>query len=168
MPAKRFSTRKKVLLWGFLLTLFIGMVFITILSYSFPTNQGLVGLFVRFHLEAMLGMAMGGIVIGASSFYLLDRELKETKVSLQTNTQLILSLLAPEEKAFIQFLVDRKGEAFQSELGKLPGMNRLKAHRIVRRLADRKIIQVESFGKVNRVKLTPSIQEPNAQELKAD
>src|SRR3990172_4103641 len=109
------STRRKVFIWGILMVLFLLALGITTLSYAYPGEEGLVGLFTRYHFEAMLGIAIGGIVIGASSYYLFGEELKQKEKSLQTNMQLLLSFLNPGEKEFVGFLIDHNGQAFQSQ-----------------------------------------------------
>lgn len=156
------STQAKMGVWGALTLLFITTVTITIVSYLFPSEQGIVGFFTRYHFEAMLGIALGGILIGALSFRVFTQELKTTTHTLHHNTQLMLSLLAPEEKACVEYIMHHHGEAFQHDLARLPGMNRLKAHRVVRKLSDRGIVDVQNHGKANRVKLLAGLYEsPN-------
>lgn len=45
----------------------------------------------------------------------------------------------------------------QSEISHYPGLGKVKAHRITERLLARGILQKESHGKTNLVKLTPDI-----------
>jgi uncharacterized membrane protein len=97
------------------------------------------------------------MIIGASSFYLFSTELAEKDKNLQLNTQLLLSFLNEEERECVKFLIDHNGQAYQYELSKLSGMTRLKAHRLVMRLKDRKIIHVHELGKVNVIVLNPSL-----------
>ncbi len=156
----RISTRRKVLAWGIMIVLFILAVGITAVSYAYPQDNGIIGLFVRFHFEAMLGIAMAGVIIGASSFYLFSNELEEKDKSLELNTQLLLSFLNEGERECVQFLIDHHGQAYQSELSKLSGMTRLKAHRLVSRLKERKIVHVHEYGKVNLVVLNPGLRPP--------
>lgn len=151
------STRRKVLIWGVMIVLFLMTVGITTMSYAFPQGEGVIGFFARFHFEAMLGIALGGVVIGASSFYLFSHELAEKDKNLQVNTQLLLSFLNEGERECVQFLIDHHGQAYQFELSKLSGMTRLKAHRLVTRLKERKIIHVHELGKVNVIVLNQSL-----------
>ena len=153
------SARKRLEAWAALLILFVFIFFLTSLSYFFPNPNGLWGIFVRYHFEAMLLLAFGGIGMGAFSYYLFSGELQRTQHSLQHSTRLLLSFLNGDEKQCVQFLLEHGGRGFQSDLAKLPGMTRLKAHRIVSKLSERKIIQVHSNGKANLLYLSPEIQE---------
>ncbi len=151
------SPRKKWVLWGLLAFFFLMAVFLTSVSYFYRLPEGILGLFVRFHFEAMLGIAVGGVIVGATGFALLSKELEQTEESLKENTQLLLSFLTSEEKACVQLLVEKQGKAYQHELAKLPGLSRLKAHRLVQRLQDRKLIVVHEMGKARLLELSPAL-----------
>ena len=155
------SARNRILVWGGLLVLFLIAVFVTIVSYAFPSQYGLVGFFTRYHFEAMLGIALGGVLIGALSFRLLSEQVQTTTHTLQHNTQLVLGLLNADEQACVEFMLQHNGKAFQHELARLPNMNRLKAHRIVTRLSERNVVEVESNGKARHVKLLAGLYKPS-------
>ena len=57
----------------------------------------------------------------------------------------------------IEFLARGKGEGFQSEIARLNGMNRLRAHRILADLKRRGLVHIEQVGKLNKVFLSPSL-----------
>ena len=133
---------------------FLGILTLTTLSHFSPTYEGIIGWFVRFHFEAMVLIGLLGIGTGGASFYLLGREIEGKNVAIQNQSQLLLSFLTPLEKDCVLFLVKNHGECFQSDLSRLPGMTRLKAHRIVARLHERKIIHLSAHGKANRLVLT--------------
>ncbi len=151
------SVRKKWAIWGLLALFFLMAVFLTSVSYFYHLPDGLLGIFVRFHFEAMLGIAVGGVIVGATGVALLSKELHQTTQSLQENTQLLISFLTPEERACIQLMQEKEGKCYQHELAKLPGMTRLKAHRLVQRLQDRKLIVVHEMGKARLLELSRSL-----------
>jgi hypothetical protein len=147
------SFRAKTAIWVILVLLFVSILTLTTLSYFAPTYEGLIGWFVRFHFEAMVLIGLVGIGIGAASFYLLAREIEGKDMAIQSQSQLLLSFLTPLEKECVLFLVKNHGECFQSDLSHLPGMTRLKAHRMVGRLHERKIVHLSSHGKANKLVL---------------
>ncbi len=158
-PFMPFSVRKRVAMWSALLVLFLFAVFLTSVSYLNPSTQGILGFLTRFHFEAMLFVALSGVVIGGLGIYLFSAELQQTTASLKGNTELLLSFLSPKEREIVQLLMEKNGHAFQSDISKMPGMTRLKTHRIVSKLAERKVVNVHDYGKTNIVALSPVILE---------
>lgn len=154
---KSFSMRKRIVLWSALLVVFFLLVFLTSTSYINPSTDGILGLITRFHFEFMIGIAFLGVLIGAAGIYIFSSELEKTTDSLKVNTELLLSFLSKQEREVVQFIIDKGGQAFQADVSKIPGMTRLKAHRIITRLSDRQIIQVNSYGKANLITLSPVI-----------
>jgi uncharacterized membrane protein len=70
-----------------------------------------------------------------------------------------MKFLSNEEREVLRLLLERGGMTTQSEIAKLPGMSRLKAHRIVRRLSDRSIIYAEKHGKINMIRIVDELKE---------
>lgn len=147
------SMRKRLGIWLVFAVLFLSVLTLTTISYFAPAQNGLVGLFVHYHFEAMVLIGLLGIGIGAASFYLLGQQLQATQEKVQNQSTLLLTFLNPLEKECILFLVKNNGECFQSDLSTLSGMTRLKAHRIVAKLHERKIIHLSSHGKANKLVL---------------
>ena len=67
--------------------------------------------------------------------------------------ELIARLLDPREMAVIERLIEQPKGILQSEIVKMPGMTKLKAHRVVERLRQKGIITVQRTGKTNQLKL---------------
>ncbi|QQR93088.1 MAG: hypothetical protein IPJ89_02520 [Candidatus Iainarchaeum archaeon] len=132
----------------------MGVLTLTTISFFTPSHDGLIALFVHFHFEAMVLIGLLGVGIGGLSFYLLSQEIKEKSQTVKSQSQLLLSFLTPQEKECVLFLAKNGNESYQSDLAKLPGMTRLKAHRIVTKLLDRKIIHISSHGKANKLTLS--------------
>jgi uncharacterized membrane protein len=55
--------------------------------------------------------------------------------------------------AIIERLIEQPKGIPQSDIVKMPGMTKLKAHRVVERLRQKGIITVQRFGKTNQIKL---------------
>lgn len=147
------SMRKRLGIWLVFAVLFLGVLTLTTISYFTPAQNGVVGLFVHYHFEAMVLIGLLGIGIGAASFYLLGQELQASQEKVQNQSALLLTFLTPLEKECVLFLVKNNGRCFQSDLSTLPSMTRLKAHRIVGKLHERKIIHISSHGKANEIVL---------------
>ncbi len=146
--------RKRMGLWLVLSVLFLGVLTLTTISYFAPSSNGFIGFFVQYHFEAMVLIGLLGIGIGMASSYLLSKELQASHETVQSQSALLLSFLTPLEKECVLFLVQNNGETFQSDLSRLSGMTRLKAHRIVSKLHERKIIHISSHGKANKIVLS--------------
>lgn len=152
-----FSSHRKWGIWAICAVLFVLAVFLTVVSYYNHPYEGILSIFARFHFEAMLGIALAGVVVGATGMGLLSSELRQKTQSLKENTQVLISFLTTEEKACIHLLLEKQGKCYQHELAKLPGLTRLKAHRLVQRLQDRKLIVVHEMGKARLLELSPSL-----------
>ncbi len=148
------SLRKKLIIWLLAVVFFLGFLTLTTISYFSPTPEGIVGVFVQFHFEAMVLIGLLGVGIGGLSFYLLSQEIKEKDQTVRNQSQLLLTFLTAQEKECVLYLVKNNGETYQSDLSKLPSMTRLKAHRIVQKLSDRKIISLSNHGKANKIILS--------------
>jgi uncharacterized membrane protein len=75
------------------------------------------------------------------------------------NNDSILKLLNLNEKKVIEKLIETKGSALQSEIGRMDGMTKLKAHRAVKELERKGIVKLEQYGKTNRIILAKDIKE---------
>ena len=119
------------------------------------------------------------IAIVPVSYYLISRKLENNmKVILKlidksnvnggnntknvtlgsNNKNTILKLLNFNERKILEKLIDERGEALQSELSQMEGMNKLKAHRAIRNLELRGVIKTENYGKTRRVLLSKDIK----------
>jgi len=67
--------------------------------------------------------------------------------------ELVARLLEPKEMAIIERLIEQPKGMQQSDIVKMSGMTKLKAHRIVERLRQKGIITVQRDGKTNLIKL---------------
>lgn len=99
------------------------------------------------------------IMIGAGTYYFMQQKIEAKKESLKKNTRVILKLMNADEKKLVEILIDNHGKALQAELTRLPGMNKVKSHRIVRKLEERGVITIEKYGKTNYIKLNDEIKE---------
>ena len=96
-----------------------------------------------------------GIIIGICVYYVFDKEnsIKSSKTKVKS---LMLSFLPYYERVVVEFLFLKK-KALQSEITRLKGMNKLRAHRAVKSLSKKGLINVMRVGKTNMVVLKKEI-----------
>jgi DNA-binding MarR family transcriptional regulator len=83
-----------------------------------------------------------------------------SKNSIKTDYKnIILKFLNFGERKVMEKLIEKRGETLQSEITRLEGMTKLKAHRAVRNLEKKGIIKVEKYGKTNRIILSKDVRD---------
>jgi len=70
----------------------------------------------------------------------------------------ILKFLSPSEQKIVQILRENEGEVLQSQISKREDMTKLKVHRAVKSLEQKKIIETEHYGKTNKICLKREIK----------
>ncbi len=93
---------------------------------------------------------------------LVDRGIKTSakgeKIRRKDNGN-ILKLLNPNEKKVVERIIENKGSVLQSEISRMDGMTKLKAHRTLNGLKRKGVVKLEPYGKTNRITLSKDIQE---------
>jgi uncharacterized membrane protein len=102
---------------------------------------------------------LAGIMIGALVFFFMTSKLESKEKSLKTNSAVLLSFLSQDEKKLVNALIENNGRVLQAEVTRLPGMTKVKSHRVVQRLIDRGVIEKDRVGKTNVVRFTRHIRE---------
>lgn len=119
-----------------------------------PVYTGTISVF-----DVLPMLATLGVVVGAGTYYLMSQQIETKQDSIKKDTRIILKLLSEDERKAISKLVDGGGKTLQAEISRLPGLSKVKSHRIVRRLEKRGVITVESYGKTNIIQLVKEIKE---------
>ena len=83
-------------------------------------------------------------------------KIQTQKKIMDKNINLILGFLDKDEQDIIQELIENKGEIMQNQLTRHHG--KLKSHRVIQRLRNKKIIDIEKAGKTNLIKLKPELK----------
>jgi len=102
---------------------------------------------------------LSGVVIGAVVFFFMTSKLEDKGKDLKKITQTLVQFLNKEEKLVVKKILENNGKVFQSEISRIEGIGKLKSHRILQRLSDRRVIKIEKYGKTNIVKLEDNIRE---------
>ena len=114
---------------------------------------------------------MGAVVTGAggAAYYLLDPKTRkvehiaknEAESSSQKTVTPYMSVsktLTTEERQVLDVLVSHNGKYLQKYIRAETGLSRLKTHRILSRLAERGIVNLERSGNTNEVHLSSWLQ----------
>lgn len=102
---------------------------------------------------------LAGIIIGAVLFFFMSSKIESQKKDMKKITETLVQFLNKEEKTIVQKLLENQGKVFQSEISRIEGIGKLKSHRIMQRLSDRGVIEIEKHGKTNIIKLSKNIRE---------
>ena len=106
-------------------------------------------------VDAVPFIVLAAILAGALTFYLLSPKPQDA-LSIHGSgfNKAALKFLHGDERIIITRLMEKNGEALQSELTNLNGMTKVRSHRAVKRLANRGVVEVQQKGKTNIVKLS--------------
>jgi len=100
-----------------------------------------------------------GIAIGAIVFFIMSSRLEKKQKDLSKVTDALVKFLGKEEKLVVQKLLENNGKVLQAEISRIEGIGKLKSHRIIQKLSDRGVIEIEHYGKTNIIKLNKEIKE---------
>ena len=154
---------KRIIVLGFLVvSVFTFLVAVLVFVYALYSNGQSVPAFLEpfltYHIQFMVLMGLFGVFSGLIAFKLLSSTLEKQEKIVKTNIQIIYKFLGSEEREILDLLLSKGGMTTQSEISHLPGMTRLKAHRVVQKLEARGIIHVEKNGKLNLIRLVEELQ----------
>lgn len=156
-------SQRKALLIVFALTGFLFLVLALIFSYHVAAQSAffspLIGPLINYQAEFVMAVALLGVAVGAGVFYLSLGILEHKQKDLHTSTALLLKFLSEDERTVVALLIQQKGAAYQSEISRLPDMTRIKAHRVVKKLVERQLVQIRRAGRINRIELAPEVME---------
>ena len=147
-----------------IVTVSIFIFLVTVLVFVFALySQGqpvpmFLSPFIDYHMHFMVLMGLFGVGSGLVVYSILNATIERQEKVVRTNMGIINKFLSQDEREILGLLVSKEGMTTQSEIAKLPGMSRLKAHRIVKKLEGRGIIHVEKYGKINMVRLVDELK----------
>lgn len=151
--------------WAYLglLTSFIIVLFLTILSFNYigePEDTPFYLIFfVEYHSFFMFFIAIFGVVFGSVTQLITSNEIEFNKKSLIRLREHFENSIVEEEKRIIDYLITNKGICTQYELTKLQNLNKLKVSRLLIDMENKKLIKKEKIGKINKVFLDKDLIE---------
>ncbi|MCX8195434.1 MAG: hypothetical protein N3G22_05025 [Candidatus Micrarchaeota archaeon] len=98
-----------------------------------------------------------GIALGAAAHYAYSE--RQQKAQKPRNPEAALLLLDSEERKVAEKIIAEKGRALQSEISRLEGIGKVRAHRIISRMEKRGVVEVERQGKTNIVRFSKQAAE---------
>ena len=98
-----------------------------------------------------------GIIIGAVLFFFISAKLDSRKKDLEKVTKALVDFLNRDEKLVVQKLLENNGKVLQAEISRIESLGKVRSHRVVQKLVDRGVIEVEKYGKTNTIKLTKGV-----------
>lgn len=145
-----------------MVSVFIFLITVLVFVYALASGgqqvPGMLQPFLVYHIQFMVVMGFFGVGSGLVVYSILNATLEKQKKIVQTNMGIIMKFLSPDEREIVHLMGEKEGMTTQSEMAKLPGMTRLKAHRIVKKLENRGIVHVEKYGKINVVRLVEELK----------
>src|SRR3989344_1477579 len=145
--------KRLILLTICIMALFIFISTSLIFSFHLKTENKLVSPlftpFVKYSIQFIIILISLSIFIGGLIFYVMLNKLEKTKEIIKIDVSLILKLLNKDERLIIEKLINSQGRVLQSDISRLNGLNKVKAHRLLLKLKERGIVKIENYGKTN-------------------
>ena len=115
------------------------------------------------YLEDVIAYLPLMIIIGflfgvVASYFYFERKI-ELPVPSADKEKILLSLLQPSERKIMAKIVEKGGEALQSEISRVEGVGKVKAHRVIERLVRRGVLEKEQMGKTNILRLRKDLKD---------
>ena len=154
--------RKQIVLGMVVVSIFVFLVAVLVFVYALYSQGQEVPSFLQpfldYHMHFMVLMGLFGVGSGLVGYSMMNATLENQKKLVKTNIDIIMKFLSEEDREIVALLLSKEGMTTQSEIAKLPGMSRLKAHRVVKKLEDRGIVHVEKYGKINMVRIVDELK----------
>jgi hypothetical protein len=90
-------------------------------------------------------------------YYLFSLRMETQNKVIDRNMEILYTILDEDEKKVIKKLVDNKGELLQNDIAKMFG-DKIRAHRVIKKLEDKKMIDINKNGKGNTIKLKSELR----------
>ncbi len=105
----------------------------------------------------MLFIILSILFIGGLVYYLLSLQIEKKEKIINKNIEILYSILDKDEQNLLNFLIKNNGKINQNDFAKKIG--KLKAHRIIKKLEQKKIINIIKQGKNNLIKLKKELKQ---------
>jgi len=154
--------RRQITLGIVIVSVFIFLVTVLVFVFALYSEgqvvPGFLQPFIQYHIQFMVLMGVFGVSSGLVVYSILNATIEKQEKAAKTNIGIIMKFLGEDERNILDLLSSKGGMTTQSEISRLPGMSRLKAHRAVRKLEDRGIVHVEKNGKINMIRLVDELK----------
>ena len=94
--------------------------------------------------------------VGIVAYNLLLPKINPTSISEMAPVDYrdaVLRLLKDDERLVVEALANSGGVAYQRDLQHATGLSKVKTHRVIARLAERRLVNVTRAGKTNQIRI---------------
>lgn len=143
-----------------LASLFIGVTLLAFLTYSFrdiETDSVFLNFALTNHMILMILMVALSVAFGFVWSVILYKEIQYQSNTSKNMLDVVLKFLGTEERKILNFLVEGEGRSTQSDISRLPGLNKVRAHRCLNKMREKDILEIIPHGKVRIIKLKKDI-----------
>ncbi len=102
-------------------------------------------------LVAVIASAIG--VVAYSRLFPNISQTSIGEIAPESYRDAVLRLLKDDERQVVEALTRSGGTAFQRDLQHAIGFSKVKTHRVIARLAERRLVEVTPAGKTNRIRI---------------
>jgi hypothetical protein len=104
-------------------------------------------------------IAAVGLAVGIGVYYVLVPEIRSAS-GIDASPpadyrEAVLRMLKDDERRVVEALSGTGGEGLQRDVQRAAGFSKVKTHRVVARLAERRLVEVTPSGRTNRLRLAP-------------
>jgi hypothetical protein len=108
------------------------------------------------HNFIWLFISLAVIFVGSLLYYLFSLKIDEKEKFIDKNMEIVYSILDKDEKNVLNKIIKNKGEIEQSLISK--EYDKIKAHRIIKKLQEKRIVEIVKEGKTNTIKLNKDLE----------
>jgi hypothetical protein len=103
----------------------------------------------------LLSITLAVIFVGSLLYYLFSIKIDEKEKIIVKNIEILNSILDNDEKKVLD-KISKTGELKQKEISEM--FDKIKAHRVIKKLHEKGILEIEKMGKTNRIKLNKELK----------
>jgi len=108
------------------------------------------------HNFIWLFIILAVIFVGSLIYYLLSLKISAKEGIINKNIEILHTILDSEEEKVLNKLGANKGEIEQSKISQM--FDKIKAHRVIKKLKQKGIIEISKSGKKNKIKLNKELK----------
>ena len=153
------KTRDIILIVGGIAFLALVICLVLLLGNKLDVDKQICGCpKVISHNFVWIFIILAVLFVACLLYYLFSLKIDSQKGMISRNMEILYTILDEDEKKVIKKLVDNNGELPQNDISKMFG-DKIRAHRVIKKLEDKKIIDIHKNGKGNSIKLKSELRE---------
>lgn len=144
-------------LYLFLLTFFIIIILLTILSFQYTGDNYFMLLFVKHHIFLMFTTAILGVIFGSITQIMTSKKIESNEKKLILLKKYFFKSITIKERKILRYLIQNNGVTTQYELTKIEGLNKLNVSRFLINMEKNGFIEKKRIGKINKIFLNKEV-----------